>query len=152
MNLTIGTAPDSWGVWFPDDARQTPWPRFLDEVTEAGYQWIEFGPYGYLPTDLSVLRGELERRALKVSGSFVIGDLANPAGWPELEHALRSAAPTLNAQQDDDSSRHVLHRRPRCEQRFPEQVAIRERAGAGVCAPERQGRKPRWSVGLPLSE
>ena len=95
MNLMIGTAPDSWGVWFPDDARQTPWPRFLDEVTEAGYEWIELGPYGYLPTGLSVLRGELEKRGLKVSGSFVIGDLANPAGWPELERALRSVAPTL---------------------------------------------------------
>ena len=95
MKVTIGTAPDSWGVWFPDDPRQMPWQRFLDEVAEAGYKWIELGPYGYLPADLSVLRGELEKRGLKVSGSFVIGDLANPAGWPELERALRGLGPTL---------------------------------------------------------
>src|SRR2546425_12847708 len=49
--LRIGSAPDSWGVWFPDDEQQVPWRRFLDEVTEAGYEWIELGPYGYLPTD-----------------------------------------------------------------------------------------------------
>ncbi|MBT2475291.1 2-keto-myo-inositol dehydratase, partial [Microbacterium sp. ISL-103] len=47
--LRIGTAPDSWGVWFPDDPKQVPWQRFLDEVVAAGYSWIELGPYGYLP-------------------------------------------------------------------------------------------------------
>ncbi|MGW3142594.1 SDR family NAD(P)-dependent oxidoreductase, partial [Streptomyces sp. NPDC001139] len=31
-------------VWFPDDPRQVPWDRFLDEVAEAGYAWIELGP------------------------------------------------------------------------------------------------------------
>src|SRR6202035_2687135 len=39
--LRIGTAPDSWGVWFPDHPRQVPWQRFLDEVQAAGYHWIE---------------------------------------------------------------------------------------------------------------
>jgi len=96
MKVTIGTAPDSWGVWFPDDPRQMPWQRFLDEVAEAGYEWIELGPYGYLPTDLSVLRRELDKRGLKVSGSFIIGDPANPAtGWPKLERELRGLGPTL---------------------------------------------------------
>ena len=95
MKVTIGTAPDSWGVWFPDDPRQTPWQRFLDEVTEAGYEWIELGPHGYLPTALSVLRDELDKRGLKVSGSFIQGDLASPAGWPKLERELRGLGPTL---------------------------------------------------------
>jgi inosose dehydratase len=95
MKVTIGTAPDSWGVWFPDDPRQMPWQQFLDEVTEAGYKWIELGPYGYLPTDLSVLRGELDKRDLKVSGSFITGDLVNPAGGPKLERELRGLGPTL---------------------------------------------------------
>ena len=49
MNITIGSAPDSWGVWFPSDPQQTPWHRFLDEMVEAGYEWTELGPYGYLP-------------------------------------------------------------------------------------------------------
>ena len=34
--IRIGSAPDSWGVWFPDDPRQVPWQRFLDEVADAG--------------------------------------------------------------------------------------------------------------------
>ena len=90
MKVEVGSAPDSWGVWFPSDPRQTPWERFLDEISEAGYEWTELGPYGYLPSDLKILRPELERRGLKVTGSFVMGDLANPAtSWPEIERQLR---------------------------------------------------------------
>lgn len=69
--LRIGTAPDSWGVWFPDDPRQTPWHRFLDEVQAAGYHWIELGPYGYLPTDPAQLLDELAQRDLRISGGTV---------------------------------------------------------------------------------
>jgi inosose dehydratase len=69
--LIIGTAPDSWGVWFADDPKQTPWQRFLDEVAESGYKWIELGPYGYLPTDPARLADELAQRDLKVSAGTV---------------------------------------------------------------------------------
>ena len=31
--LLLGSCPDSWGVWYADDPRQTPWQRFLDELT-----------------------------------------------------------------------------------------------------------------------
>ena len=57
--IRVGSAPDSWGVWFPDDPQQVPWERFLDEVSEAGYSWIELGPYGYLPTDPAKLTDEV---------------------------------------------------------------------------------------------
>lgn len=92
MELRIGTAPDSWGVWFPSDPRQTPWQRFLDEVAEAGYDWIELGPYGYLPTNPTVLRSELGRRGLGLSGGTVIGSLHDPAEHAALrEQLLRTA-------------------------------------------------------------
>ena len=64
MKLMIGSAPDSWGVWFPDDPRQIPWDRCLDEIAEAGYEWTELGPYGYLPTDIPTVDAELSRRGL----------------------------------------------------------------------------------------
>ncbi|MEV8338184.1 sugar phosphate isomerase/epimerase [Leucobacter sp. NPDC077196] len=69
--LRIGTAPDSWGVWFPDDPGQVPWERFLDEVVASGYEWIELGPYGYLPTDPHQLEDELGTRGLKLSAGTV---------------------------------------------------------------------------------
>ncbi|MFE7275312.1 2-keto-myo-inositol dehydratase [Streptomyces sp. NPDC057623] len=35
-DLCLGSAPDSWGVWFPEDDRQVPYTRFLDELVAAG--------------------------------------------------------------------------------------------------------------------
>jgi inosose dehydratase len=80
--LRIGTAPDSWGVWFPDHPRQVPWQRFLDEVQAAGYHWIELGPYGYLPTDPHQLKDELGKRDLELSGGTVFtGFHKGPGQW-----------------------------------------------------------------------
>ena len=97
MQITIGSAPDNWGVWFPSDARQTPWNRFLDELVEAGYEWTELGPYGYLPTDLPTLRAELDRRHVKVTGTFAQGALSDPAAWPDLERQIVGAGELLAA-------------------------------------------------------
>jgi inosose dehydratase len=71
--LQLGSCPDSWGVWFADDPRQTPWQRFLDEMAAAGYHWLELGPYGYLPTDPARLRDELAERGLTCAGGTVAG-------------------------------------------------------------------------------
>ncbi|MFD4557273.1 2-keto-myo-inositol dehydratase, partial [Streptomyces sp. NPDC058469] len=38
-NLCLGSAPDSWGIWFPEDEQQVPYIRFLDELATAGYEW-----------------------------------------------------------------------------------------------------------------
>jgi len=72
-HLQLGSCPDSWGVWFADDPRQTPWPRFLDELAAAGYRWLELGPYGYLPTDPARLRDEFAQRGLTCAGGTVAG-------------------------------------------------------------------------------
>src|SRR5690242_16392644 len=72
-HLQLGSCPDSWGVWFADDPRQTPWNRFLDEMAAAGYRWLELGPYGYLPTDPSQLRDEVAARGLSIAGGTVAG-------------------------------------------------------------------------------
>jgi inosose dehydratase len=98
MKITVGSAPDSWGVWFPSDPRQTPWNRFLDEISAAGYEWCELGPYGYLPSDPTTLAPELSRRNLRVTGSFVMGDLANPQNsWADIERQLRGWGPLFGA-------------------------------------------------------
>ncbi|MCC6173844.1 MAG: TIM barrel protein [Chloroflexi bacterium] len=93
----LGTAPDSWGVWFPDDPRQTPWRRFLDEVVTAGYHWIETGPYGYLPTDPSTLRPELERRGLRVAGGTFGAGLHRPNGLASAEEEARRVGESIDA-------------------------------------------------------
>jgi len=90
--LRLGSCPDSWGVWFPHDPAQTPWQRFLDELAEAGYRWLELGPYGYLPADPGRLREEVDRRGLRVSGQAVFGGLHDAGKWDkDLAEARRVA-------------------------------------------------------------
>ena len=92
--LRLGTCPDSWGVWFADDPFQTPWERFLNEVAEVGYEWLELGPYGYLPTDPARLTEELARRGLRVAGGTVHGfsGLHRPGDWPGIARITRQVA------------------------------------------------------------
>ncbi|MCZ6675921.1 MAG: sugar phosphate isomerase/epimerase [Candidatus Poribacteria bacterium] len=97
MNVKIGSAPVSWGVWFSDDPKQPPWQRFLDEVAEAGYEWIELGPHGYLPPDLDTLRRELDGRGLRASASFAMEPLEAPSVWPDLERQVLGAGELLAA-------------------------------------------------------
>ncbi|MER7787892.1 sugar phosphate isomerase/epimerase [Streptomyces sp. NPDC097640] len=94
--IRVGSAPDSWGVWFPDDPQQVPWQRFLDEVAEAGYEWIELGPYGYLPSDPARLTEEVGRRNLKVSAGTVFTALhRGPGVWDATwEHVSQVAGLT----------------------------------------------------------
>ncbi|WP_328766931.1 TIM barrel protein [Streptomyces sp. NBC_00286] len=97
-NLCLGSAPDSWGVWFPEDEHQVPYTRFLDELAGAGYEWLELGPYGYLPTEPAVLAEELAVRGLKVSGGTAFGALHRPEAWDAmLAHVRQVAALTAAA-------------------------------------------------------
>jgi inosose dehydratase len=95
MRVTLGSAPDSWGVWFADDPKQTPWPRFLDEIAEAGYEWTELGPYGYLPQDPDTLRAELAKRGLSVSGTFVMFDFEAEDAWAQRGDEVRRTCELL---------------------------------------------------------
>ena len=92
--LLLGSCPDSWGVWFADDPRQTPWQRFLDELAGVGYEWLELGPYGYLPTDPARLSDELDRRGLTVAGGTMHGEsgLHRRGDWPAIEAKTRKVA------------------------------------------------------------
>ena len=84
-SIRVGTGPDSWGVRFADDPNRVSRRRYLDEVVEAGYEWTELGPYGYMPTDPVSLRKELENRQLKLEGGFVVNHLEDPSLFLQLD-------------------------------------------------------------------
>ncbi|WBQ03851.1 TIM barrel protein [Kribbella sp. CA-293567] len=90
--VKVGSAPDSWGVWFANDEQQTPWQRFLDEVADAGYTRIELGPYGYLPTDPVQLKDELDQRGLEVSAGTIFEHLHRPDSWDSTWAEVSAAA------------------------------------------------------------
>ncbi len=96
--LRLGTAPDSWGIWFAADPRQLPWEQFLDEAAASGYEWIELGPYGYLPTDAGELREALARRGLSLSGGAVaVGLHRGRDGFEQAVRDCRRCAGLLTA-------------------------------------------------------
>jgi inosose dehydratase len=98
MDIKVGICPDSWGVWFPNDPKQIPWQRCLDETAEAGYKWIELGPYGYLPTDPVVLRAELDKRGLVAVGQTIDEfSIENPSVWHEAEKTIAASGELLAA-------------------------------------------------------
>jgi inosose dehydratase len=73
--LRLGTAPDSWGVWFPEDPHQVTWDVYLDEIARVGYVYTELGPQGFLPQDPEQLKDELARRDLTACGGTVFAGL-----------------------------------------------------------------------------
>jgi inosose dehydratase len=73
--LRLGTAPDSWGVWFADDPHQVTWSTYLDEIARVGYAYTELGPQGFMPQDPEQLKDELARRDLEVCGGTVFAAL-----------------------------------------------------------------------------
>lgn len=84
MKIKIGTAPDSWGVWFPHNDKQIPWERCLNEMAEAGYEGIELGPWGYLPNNYQQLKQVLEKRSLSLTATTLVGDLTSEASTKEM--------------------------------------------------------------------
>ncbi|WP_454931532.1 sugar phosphate isomerase/epimerase family protein [Actinomyces oricola] len=88
----LGSAPDSWGVWMPDSPRQTSGTRYLDEIAQAGYRYMELGPYGFLPTDPVELADELAKRDLRVSAGTTGGAFHRADDFETIkEEALATA-------------------------------------------------------------
>jgi inosose dehydratase len=65
-----------------------PWSRCLDEIQDAGYRWLELGPFGYNPTDPVQLKDELGRRGLTLTGGTVDAGLHN---GKQALHAAKAA-------------------------------------------------------------
>ncbi len=95
--VTVGTAPDSWGVWFPDNPVQVAPEVFLDEAQQAGYEWIELGPYGYLPTDPSALQDALDAHGMKVTAGTVFEHLHRPDSWDHVARQVSNVASLAQA-------------------------------------------------------
>lgn len=76
----FASAPDSWGVLdYPGPSWNQSYEKMLDEMVAAGYTGSELGPYGFFPTDPAVLKPQLDKRQLKLLGSFVPVVLSDPA-------------------------------------------------------------------------
>jgi inosose dehydratase len=88
--MRIATAPVSWGIFEIEGfGAQRPYFEVLEEMSRAGYEGTELGPYGYLPTDPQLLRRELAERHLELVTAFV------PISLSEPEHFERGLSDVL---------------------------------------------------------
>jgi len=89
-------APDSWGVLdYPGPSWEQSYELMLDEMVEAGYTGTELGPYGFFPTDPMVLRPQLEKRKLKLLGSFVPVKMTDPSASSAVMDRIRKVGHLL---------------------------------------------------------
>lgn len=91
-------APDSWGVLdYPGPSWNQSFEKMLDEMVTAGYSGTELGPYGFFPTDPALLKPQLDKRKLKLLGSFVPVVLSDPASAGIAVEHIRKVGDLLAA-------------------------------------------------------
>ena len=89
--ITIATAPCSWGVWYADGRPSgTAWRVFLDGAARAGYKALELGPDGYLPKDNRELAAELSSRSMSVCAGTAGLKLDRCRSFGELSAQIES--------------------------------------------------------------
>ncbi len=92
--IRVANAPCSWGI-LEFDRTVTPvtYQQVIEEISRAGYAGTELGDWGFLPTDASTLRHEIERHGLQLIAAFVPVALAERAAHADgMETAVRTAS------------------------------------------------------------
>lgn len=84
MKLNLAIAPCSWGIEDPENIDNPPWKRMLDEAAESGFKAVELGPYGYLPTEASLLKENLDSRGLELVAGTIYDNLTASADLQAL--------------------------------------------------------------------
>ncbi|GAB1359062.1 TIM barrel protein [Porphyromonadaceae bacterium] len=85
MPLFMGSSNLNW--------RKLPFEQVLNEMKECGYAGTELGDWGFMPTDPTALRAEMDKRDFQLLGAFVPVALKNrDAHKPGAEVAVRTAS------------------------------------------------------------
>ena len=72
MTFEIANSPCSWGVSYADAKDNPQSKKVFSEIAEAGYEFSELGPYGYLPTDPKEILDLMDFLKLKIIGSCLL--------------------------------------------------------------------------------
>jgi len=91
--IPVANAPCSWGVLeFDLPGKALGYGQVLDEIRDTGYVGTEFGDWGFMPTEPSALRRELDARQLAMVGAFIpVAFVDKKAHDPGAEVAVRTA-------------------------------------------------------------
>lgn len=106
--IKIANAPCSWGVLeFGLEGNTDTYEKVLNEMYETGYLGTELGDWGFMPSEPSQLKKELDQRNLNLVGAFVPVNFVDPAAHESgLNLALKTAR--LLKETDPEHARIVL--------------------------------------------
>lgn len=92
-HIRLANAPCSWGVLeFDQFVTAVSYSQVLREIADAGYAGTELGDWGFMPTEGSRLRRDLQRNNLDIVGGFVQMPLCIKERWGEgIAQGLRVA-------------------------------------------------------------
>lgn len=90
MPMKISGAPCCWGVDDPNNPYLPPWRRVLNEASQAGYQGIELGPYGYIPIDVELVQKELDKNQLFIVAGTIFDDLVSESNFENLKQQVHA--------------------------------------------------------------
>ena len=92
--IRVANAPCSWGILeFERTVTPATYQQVIEEISRAGYAGTELGDWGFMPTDASTLRHEIERHGLQLIAAFVPVALAERAAHADgRETAVRTAS------------------------------------------------------------
>lgn len=94
--INIANAPCSWGVDYADDSNNPNWQDVFKEISNAGYNYCEIGPYGYLPEDINKTSDFLSKLSLKVVGGFIFDHLHQSNEHSRIKSKIISTCSLLN--------------------------------------------------------
>ncbi|KKB73294.1 2-keto-myo-inositol dehydratase [Bacillus glycinifermentans] len=88
MSMKISGAPCCWGVDDPKNPFLPPWEQVLSEASQAGFDGIELGPYGYVPMDVKRVQAELSKHDLTIIAGTIFDDLVSESNVEKLLHQV----------------------------------------------------------------
>ena len=97
QQFLFASAPDSWGVLdYPGPSWEQSYETMLDEMLAAGYCGTELGPYGFFPTDPGALQAQLDKRKMRLLGSFVPVPLGDRSASTAVIERIRKVGKLLS--------------------------------------------------------
>jgi len=111
QTIQVGNAPCSWGIiGIPGtEGEHADYVQMLDELAATGYAGTELGDWGFMPTDPTVLRSEMDRRGLTMLGAYVGVNFKDPAAHAEGEALALKVARLLAATVNEQSHKPFIN-------------------------------------------
>jgi inosose dehydratase len=97
LTIKFSSCPGSWGIEDSENPGNTPWEIVLDQISDIGFNALELGPHGYLPSDAALLNDELNKRNLKIVAGTLYDDLVSRESFHRIAEKTHDICKILSS-------------------------------------------------------